>query len=311
MNTIAEIFNLIDCGSSGVIGTGLAACSFDLNNPSTILLVPKGTKMAPNFVFSLANIQEKIQTSGWVVLQGITDFVDGTPDNDRKTYASTGNMRTMLKHPYLWTFTTDNGINFFKALTYLDGNNQWDIIVFDTEGNGIASLDKQGNGRGLNMGMFDTGKYVIGNDHMQSFTVQVNRQNFDKTVCAIEGSNLDFVPADDLDGFNDVTITPSPLATTATALVFKAMLIDNTHLLAGAVDANFRITRLRAGTTTVSTHTGLSYTTNPGYITTTLGAAAASGDVYTIETWDPTLSVEIINIDGILYKGPQVTVIVT
>lgn len=291
---------LVACGAAELLGTGLKFCSFNLKQPKVLVLLQKGYKFDDAAIFNLALIQGLQQEGKAIVLAGIVDFTDGTPDNDRITRASTGKMRTSLKHPYMWTFTFDNGIYFYKALVALESNERYDIIVFDVEGNALLSLNKQGKAGGLDLGMLDAGKYVIGNENSQSITVQVDRTNFDTTVAWIEGKAMDFIANDDLDGYNDVEIElTAPSAGTSITLDIYAKAANKKVALDGLTHTDLQFLKNGvASTPTVLTPSS----TVPGRYTATVASFVAD-DVLGLQTWDSTKASSIINLDGPLYKS--------
>jgi len=301
MGLFSTIINKVSCGLAELLGTGLKFCKFDFRTPAVIVLVQKGLKILPSDDFNLAYIQELQQLGKATVLKGVVDFADNTPDNDRGTRAATGKMFTTLKHPYMWTFTFDNGLNFYKAITKLDSNEQYDIILFDVKGDALLSMDNQGNGRGLDLGLLDTGKYVIGNENSQTITVQVDRQNFDNTVSWITNENLDFTAAQDLDGYNDVTIAMVAPANAATTVVFTVTATANNKLvpLEGLVIAD--LLYQVDGVTVVPTLLTPSPTVSGQYTLTV--ASLSTGDVLTLKLYDAALPANIINMDGDMFKS--------
>jgi hypothetical protein len=307
MALFSTIINKVSCGLAELLGTGLKFCKFDFRTPSVIALVQKGLKILPGDDFNLAYVQALQQQGKATILKGVVDFADNTPDNDRGTRAATGKMFTTLKHPYMWTFTFDNGLNFYKAITKLDSNEQYDIILFDTKGDVLMSMDAQGNGRGLDLGLLDTGKYVIGNENSQTITVQVDRQNFDNTVSWITNENLDFNAGQDLDGYNDVELAMVAPANLATTVVFTVSAKSNNKLvpLEGLVVADL-LYQVDGVTVVPSLLTASA--TIPGQYTLTV-AALATGDVLTLKLYDAVISppANIINMDGVMFKSNLAT----
>jgi len=315
--TIAEILNKLACGLAQILGTGLAFCKFNFKQPKTIALIQKGYKFLPGDDFDLAAIKELQQRGKAIILQGVTDFVDNTPDNDRRTFGATGKMTTTLKHPYLWTFTFDNGLQFYKAVVALESNEEYDIILFDVMGNALLAKDPQGNGRGLDLGLFDTGKYVIGNENSETITVQVDRYNFDSQVAWIEAANLDFNAGQDLDGYNDLAIVMIAPANAATTIDFSVHVGDGTAsgtpklvALEGLAASDLLLQKTVAGVTTTVTKTMAAGAVAGEYVLTV--PAVATGDVYTLRTNDAVLvpPTEIIDLDGVLYKSNTASTIV-
>lgn len=303
MGIFSTIINKVSCGVAELLGTGLKFCKFNLRTPSVIVLLEKGYKILPGDDFNLEYVQELQQKGKATVLKGVIDFVDGTPDNDYVTRAATGKQSLTLKHPYMWTFTFDNGLNFHKAIAKLESNEQYDIILFDDKGDALLAQDSQGNGRGLDLGVLSTGKYVIGNENSQSIMVQVDRFNFDNNAAWITNENLDFVAGQDLDGYNDVEITLSAPANLATTVAFTVSAISNNKLVAleGLVVGDLRYT-VDGAPVVPSALTVVA----PGSYTITV-AALATGEVLTLKLYDATLPADIINLDGPLFKSNVAT----
>lgn len=307
MATFSQIINKVNCGAGELLGTGNKFCKFDLRTPSVILLLEKGYKIAPSDVLDLTYIQELQQKGKGIVLKGIVDFADNTPDNDYGTRAATGKMYTTLKHPYQWMFTFDNGLYFHKALAALESNEQYDIVLFDEKGDALLAKDGQGNGVGLDLGILSTGKYVIGNENAQSIMVQVDRVSFDADAAWITQENLGFRANRDLDGYNDVTITIAAPADTDTTINFTVMANSNNKLvpLQGLIlgDLLYQVD----GATVVPTL--LTAGVVEGNYTLTV-PALNTGEVLTLTTFDSLLNAYIINLDGVLYKSNVATTVV-
>lgn len=308
MADFSTIINKVNCGAGELLGTGNKFCKFDLRTPSVIVLLQKGYKILPGDDFNLAYIQELQQKGQAIVLKGVVDFANNTPENDYGTRAATGKMFTTLKHPYQWMFTFDNGLYFHKAISALESNELYDIILFDDKGDALLAQDGQGNGRGLDLGILSTGAYVIGNENAQTIMVQVDRVSFDRNAAWITNENLDFLASQDLDGYNDVTmeipVAPINLATTFNFTV-NATANNKLYALEGLVIADLLYTV--DGVTTVPTL--LTPTTPAGTYTLTV-PALATGEVLALSLFDSPLNSYIINLDGVLYKSNIATTVV-
>lgn len=308
MALFSTIINKVSCGAAELLGTGTRFCKFDLRTPSVIVLLEKGYKILPSETFDLAFVQELQQLGKAIVLKGVVDFVDNTPDNDMGTRAATGKMFLTLKHPYNWTFTFDNGLNFHKAIAKLESNEQYDIILFDDKGDALLAQDSLGNGRGLDLGLLSTGKYVIGNENAQTITVQVDRFNFDNNAAWITNENLDFVANQDLDGYNDVSIEiPVAPADLATTISFTVTATSNNKLVGLTGLAIADLLYQVDGVTTVPTL--LAAGVNAGEYTLTV-PALGTGEVLSLRLFDSVLNATIINLDGALYKSTVGTTVV-
>jgi len=303
MKILSLIMNLVACTLSNLLGTGLKACTFDFRTPSVVILLEKGYKILAGDIPNLAYFKILQQKGKCIILNGVVDFKDDTPADDLGKRASTGKEYLTLKHPYKWTFTFNNGLYFYKAMCALESNNRYDVILLDSKGDMLLSQDKQGNGRGLDLGILNNGKYMIGNDNENSMTVQIDRLDFDQNVSWIKAENLDFSPSD-IDGINDINIQIDATAP-GTSLVFTPKLSDMNHLLEGLVVTNLRVKKNGA----TITPTAISYITNAGKVTLTVGALIAT-DVVTVELWDNSVPSGVINQSGDLYKSNVATVTV-
>ena len=285
---ISQILNYFDCKNSEDKGMGLKPCKFDGKTPRTLILPVKGTKIPASTEFDLEYLQGLQQQNKVRVLQGVTDFTDSTPANDRTTRATTGDMSVSLKHPYLYDITFDNGINFYQAVALLSGNDEYDLIRVDDAGNLLGARDKDGSFRGLDMGMVDPGPYKSGNETSFVLTVQVSRQDFDRNAAGINAENLDFYAKRDLDDYNDVILTIDPLSVGGTTISWSGFLVDGTHSLEGTTASNYLLTKTVAGVTTTVAMTVYAYNADTKKNSATIPAAVA----------------------GVLFKGKEASVIV-
>jgi len=310
--TIAQILNLLSCGLGQLMGTGLKFCKFNFKQPAVLVFLQKGTKFAPGDEFDLAAMQLLQQKGVATILKGVVDFANGTPENDRRTFASTGKMTDTLLHPYMWTFTFDNGLSFFKASTLLASNEAYDFMMFDVAGNLLLAKDKAtGGARGLDLGLLSTGAYVIGNENSSSITVQVDRFDFDQNVAWITSENLGYTANQDLDGYNNIDIViPAAPVDGATTINFSVLVGDSPKKVAleGLAATDFLLQKTVGGVTTTVTKTMAAGTIPGDYIFTV--AAVDAGEEYSIVTYDAAVPSFIINLEGALYQAPKVSTIV-
>lgn len=304
MGLISAILNKVSCGLSELLGTGQKFCKFDFRTPTTIVLLQKGYKIAPETDFNLEYVQQLAQRGLAVIIDGVKGFTNNTPENTFGTYEATGEQYLTLKSPYMWQFTFNSGLYYYKALAKLESNGQYDILLFDTKGDMIGAMDNQGNLRGLDLGLFSVGAYIIGNDNTETVTVQVNRENFDSQVAWITNENLDFTASQDLDGYNDTTITLTAPADGATTVQFSINATSNNKLVAllGLAKEDLLYT-VGGVTTTITTLTALP---TPGQYSITV-PAVDTGDVLTLQLFDSELNANIILLEGTLYKSNVAT----
>jgi len=307
MATFSQIINKVNCGAAELLGTGNKFCKFDLKMPAVLEFIEKGTKVLPADTFDLSYVQTEQQKGRSIIVKGIIDFANNTPDNDYRTLAATGEMTTTLKHPYQWMFTFDSGLYNHKALSKLESNKEYDLRIYDINGNCLMAVDGEGNGTGLDMGILSIGAYAIGNENATTMMIQVDRVSFDSDAAWVTQENLGFRASRDLDGYNDVTLViPVAPANLATTFNFTVMANSNNKLvpLQGLVIADF-LYQVDGVTATPT----LLATTTPGNYTLTV-PALATGDVLTLTLFDSALNAYIINLDGTLYKSNIATTVV-
>ena len=109
---------------------------------------------------------------------------------------------------------------------------------------------------------------------------------------------------DELDGYNDVILTASPLAVAATSLVVKAILVDKSHFAGGMVLADFAIKK--GGVLVVPTAVSLN-DVDKTYTFTIPAATAATYTVDTVNTFGK--KVVLLPSTGLLFIGRTATVI--
>ena len=233
MGLISAVVNNLSCGANSQLGTGTKFCPQDIENPTVVVFAEKGTKFAPSDDLTLSAVQELQQKGKLIVLSGVVSFTDNTAENTTGTRESTGIKYTTLLNPYDFTFTFDNGLHFHKALTKLEGSKNYDMFIFDIKNDMFGALDRQGNFRGLDCQYVGVGGYKIGMENAQSLMVQISRTQFDSDVAFVSNENLDFTAEQDLDGYNDIEITLTAPANSATTLAINPPIPTNDNWQTG------------------------------------------------------------------------------
>lgn len=295
-----ELLNKVNCDGSGILGTGLAGCSFDIKRVSAIGLLTKGYKFTQD---PDKDYMRTLQQNGTLImLQGIVSFTDATADNNIITRPGTGVKVLAGKNPYEKVATFDNGINFAKALESLAGYEDFDIILFDDAGSMVVTIAKDGTPKGLTLGIFDTQKYMMADGaeaSSKSIMFQmIKRDEFDKNLGWYTTEELDFHP-DELTGVNEVLVTVDPVAALSTTVVASFYLLDKTHPVEGLLTTDFELTRNGA----ILPQTVVYNSTTKKY-TFTVTANTAS-DVITVRIKDTILT----PLD-VLYKSNTASVVV-
>lgn len=305
MGLISQIVNNLSCGSNEQLGTGTKFCPQDIENPTVVVFAEKGTKIAPADDFNLAYLQDLQQKGQVVVLNGVVSFTDNTAENEVGTRESTGIKYGTMLPPYDFTFVFDNGIQYYKALTKLEGSKNYDMFLFDVKNDMFGALDRQGNFRGLDCQYIGVGSYKIGKENAQNLMVQLSRTDFDNNVGFIANENLDFTAEQDLDGYNDIEITLTAPADTDTALDFKVYAKSNNKLVAlnGLVkeDLLLKVDGVTIPITSLASSDG-NYSA--------LVSAFSTGDAVSLQLYDSAKNASIINLDGTMYKSNVATTVV-
>lgn len=311
---LAEIVNSVNCGAGELKGTGLKHCKEDIKRVTTLGLVERGLTFDPSEDFSLAYIRELQQLGKMIILQGVVQMTDNTAEDNIVTREGSNKKVVAGKSPYEYVATFDNGLNFHKALTALSSYKQYDIVMWDSKGDAIFTQTKAGAYKGFTLGMFENGKYTMSNGadaSMQAVTFQLdNRLEFDERVSWITSDNLDYNAEEDLDGYNDVTISFVGAATNAaTTLTFNVTSVaDNKKVsVAGLVLGDF-LYQVDGSTATATLLTASP--TISGQYTLTV-PALGTGEVLTLRLFDSSLNASIVDVEGVLYKSNVATVTVT
>lgn len=307
MNTLSMILNVIACGLSELLGTGRRGCSFDFRTARVLIFLDKSVKILPTETPNLLYFRNLAKKGKAIICNGVVDYSNDTPEDDMGTRANTGEMYLTLKHPYKWKFTFDSGLNYAKALMQLESNGQYDIMLMDEKGDLLLAKNSDGSARGLDLGLLNTGAYVMGNDNSISITVQVKREDFDRNSSYIESKSLDF-QARDLEGFDNVYFQFAPVAPLATKLFLSSLFGDKSHFANDYINTNIRIKKSGVPLT-ISAINFVSNEADKRYEITI--PATSLGEVYTAETFDAADSTRIIlNPLGFLSKSNIATVTV-
>jgi len=294
--------NTVNCGASGVLGTGLAGCRQDRKRVTALGLVQKG------FVFAQEidkDYMRSLQEDGTLImLQGVVSFEDSTADDNIITRAGSGIKVVAGKNPYEHTVTFDNGINFHKALTSLSGYGNYDLILFDVDNSIFFTVTKSGAPKGFTLGMFENGKYMGANGtdaSSQTILLQlIERAEIDERMSWIESNELDFSYGE-LTGVNEVLVSVDPIVTLSTTIIVSAFLLDKTHPVEGLLVGDFSV--IRNGVAVVPSAVAYSSTTKKYTLTVTANTTA---DIVEI-----SLNDIVLTLADVLYKSNTATVVVT
>lgn len=305
---LVDQINVVECGTDDLIGTGQQACSFDWNRIKTIEFSLR-SYVYTNEV-SLDNIREAQQKEDVFIISGAESFKLVPVEPTISTTEGSGIKTVDGELPYEYELMfKKKGFNFWRALKRLDSSGVYNVAFYDINGTKIMTQTKSGLIKGFRTSMIHTGQYKgkegdTSPEFKMSIQLSDDVTEMERSVW-VGGDSIDY-SIDDLDGYNDVVLTPLPLATGATSLVVEAVLADKSHFAAGMVLADFEIKK--NGVLVVATGTAIA---NENAKTYTFTIPAASAGTYTVDTVNTfTDKVVLLPASGLLYKGITGSVVV-
>ncbi len=304
---LVDQINVVECGAGDLLGTGQQACSFDWNRVKSIELT--GRSYVYTQEVSLDTIREAQQKEESFIIAGAESFKLIPVEPTESTTEGSGIKTVDGELPYEYEIMfKKKGMNFWKALRRFNSNGVWNIAFYDINGSKIMTQTKSGLIKGFTTSKVFTGQYK-GKEGDTSAEFKTTIQLSDdvtemERATWVDGDQVDY-SINDLDGYNDVILTPSPLLVGGTSLVVKAVLVDKSHFADGMITTDFEIKRNGV----VVAHSGvLANENNKTYTFTIPAAVAGTYTVDTLNTFDK--KVVLLTATGLLYKGITGTVIV-
>jgi hypothetical protein len=303
---LVDQINVVECGAGGLLGTGQQACTFDWNRGKAIEFSKRSYVYVDDV--TLESVREAQQKEDTFIITGADTFALVPVEPTISTAEGSGLDTVDGEMPYKYDITfKKKGFNFWRALKRFDSNGIYNVALYDINGTKIMTQSSGGLIKGYTTGIVFTHQYKgqEGNTPAEfKMTIQFNddvTQMQRTTWVTKEQSGIDI---GDLDGYNDVVLTPSPLAVGATSLVVKALLVDKSHFAAGMVLADFAI---KKGGVAV-TATAVVADENAKTYTFTIPTATAA--TYTVDTVNAfSKKVVLLPATGLLYKGITGTVV--
>lgn len=258
MANTADLLNKLQCTAGEVIGTGTAHCKFDFSNMAGggLGLLTKGTAIPATLTqTALVDLQK---SEDLIILKNIFSVEDQGSDDQVET-SSAGievlGTKGLMKYNVMFT----NGIMYNRALSSLESNGRYEIIMFDNAGNVLCREDINGNARGFTTGQILKGRGVLAEgatSAKQSLSFQWTRTSeFNNHVAYLDATQLEAEDVSflELDGVNELKITLNTVADSATSVTgkivsaFDGSLTDST-LVAG----DFRVNGLAPTAATIN-----------------------------------------------------------
>lgn len=304
---LVDQIDVIECGVAELAGTGQQACKFDWDRIKTIEF------SKPSFVYTLDldldNIHDMQQNEDIFIIKNAESFNLVPVEPTVSTSEGSGVESVDGELPYKYDIMFRNkGYKFWAALrTFNSNGGAYNVAFYDVNGNKIMTRSKGGLIKGFSTGMIFTGQYKgrEGNTPAEfKMTIQLSDDVSQMERQVVVSNETSGISVSDLDGYNDVVLTPSALAVAATSLVVSAVLVDKSHFASGMVLADFEIKR--DGVAVVASAV-VANETNKTY-TFTIPAAVAG--TYTVDTKNTFgKKVVLLPATGILYRGLTGTVI--
>lgn len=309
MATLLSILNLVACGAGAVLGTGTIGCKPFLKKVSSIWLLESG------FVLDSAQTLDKtyvqlLQAQGkLIILKGVENFVDNTPDNVTEEFES-GIKKHVRKAKYEFLAQFSKGMYFNAALDYLNSDGSYDAIYVDVDGNLLGTQSTTGSLKGFSIGMLQKSKLTWATDstaQREGIMFQMTVPNeFDRDYVFIQNTQLDFNP-ETLDGINEIVLSLSTPANAATTMTVKATRKQDGGAFTGAARTDFLFTDQGA----TNNPTGGDDSVLAGTYVFTGFTAVDTNDVITVRLYDNSNNRGIINLSSVLYKSNTDTETVT
>lgn len=306
---ISTIINNVNCGAGEVLGTGLNHCPIDINRITTLELTKRGFKYDDATGDTLAYIREQQQKGNILILQGVVETTVNTADDNITTRTGSGIDKLSGKNPVGFSFTFDNGIYFSKAIQELISYGQYDLAMYDSQGNKFFVTTSAGDFKGFSCYQINASAYMPSNgadSASQMLTLQLNRNEYDTKISWLTADNLDYTADTDLDGYNDLTIEIISALDSDTDFVFDVYSkADNKKVaIDGLAKEDFILTRDGVNDVIVSITADA---TIKGRYNGVATVAFASPDALVLKTYDSALSTDIVDVEGVLYKSNSAT----
>lgn len=306
MAVIENIVNLGYCSESNFQGTATNYCIFDIKRLKKLWRFPLNFKFDAGFEFTLANLQELEQQGKLVPIYTLKDAQFTTPENGVQTFGG-GDKKLIEKMPIEIEAMLTNGTQGYQALISIEKATYHSFILVDVEDTVWVAEDKTGQIGAINSEFMQVLPYTGAGSESASYKInfQLDRLTFDTRLKAIKADSFDFA-TDDIKGVDDITLKlTAPLEGTNT-VTFTAKRTKDGHNVeqGGLVVGDFLLTE--NGTTVNGT---LAYA-NSVYTFTRSTGNWTVGQTLALKTWDSSLGVQIINVDGQMIKSNVATTVV-
>jgi len=305
MAVIESIVNLGYCSESNFQGTATNYCIFDIKRLKKLWRFPLNFKFEAGFEFTLANLQELEQQGKLVPIYTLKDAQFTTAENGVQTFGG-GDKKLIEKMPFEIEAMLTNGVQGYQAVISIEKATYHSFVLVDAEDTIWVAEDKTGLIGAINSEFMQVLPYTGAGSESASYKInfQLDRLTIDTRLKAIKADSFDFA-TDDITGVDDITLTLTAPINGGSTVTFTAKRTKDGHNVeqGGLVVGDFLLTS--AGSTIAGT---LAYANGVYTFTRTTGTWA-TGNIITLKTWDSTLGVQIINVDGQMIKSNVATTV--
>lgn len=299
MATLNNIYNLVECGSSSVLGTGTKGCNQFLKKASSIWFHPKGFKYDGTKTLDEEYVQEMQADGNLIILKGLNTFTDNSSEDIIETLDDgTKQVATLGLYEFAVQFV--KGLGFHAALHSLNSYDSYDVVFVDRDGNVFGTKASDGSFKGFTVGMVQGNKLGWASDSTGQKTGLMfqltNRAELDVNYIYIQQKQLGTYYPQSQDGINEVVLEfDSVPADSGTTITITAKNKSNNQPWTGGLTDDFMLTNNGTELTQTVTETSGTYVF-------TVSALSATNVI--------TASINgVINKDGDLYKSTTITAI--
>jgi hypothetical protein len=308
MATLAEIGNIVGCGTGASLGTGTKGCNEVLEATQSLWVTPKGFKYDKSVDFDSAYIQQLKAEGKLIILDGIIDFQSNPEENQTETTAY-GTTHITRKGLYAFTVMFQKGMYYNAALNSLNSDEEYDMAFVDVKGNILGTTASDSSLKGITVGMLQANPQQFGTASTtlkQGITFQfIYPDEIDsEDYYFVSYKQLDFKPYKET-GVNQVNLEMATPGDASTSLVVKGKLANGGSVFTGAVLANFLVT------VDGSTVTPSNLAESPSGTYTFTVSAVSTNEVVTVALYDTANSRQGIVLDTEVYKSKTVSATVS
>ena len=305
MANLGNILNLVNCGLNATLGTGTKGCAPFFRKVSAISFLPAGFKLDSSKDLDLEYFKELQAGGNLIHVKGIREFTDNSSD-DTIDELPDGTKQVASYGMYEFQVSFIKGMYFQAALTSLNSFGDYDVIMWDIDGNALGTKSVNGSLKGLTAGMIQASKLSWATDSQGSrngISFQLlERSEVDTNYVYISSDNLDF-NANMVDGINEVEVSFAEVpADLDTEITLEVVTKQDHKPLSGVLFSDFLV--MKDGAT--ANPTAGDDSVKAGTYVLTVAILATNEDI-SAQLYDSSSNQAVISLDEDLYKSNEAT----